>query len=199
MFERFTHEARDVVQGAQAHARRLGHGAVGCEHLLLAVSGVDGPAGAALRDRGAGPPAVEEAIVSVIGAGSGDKDEKAALAALGIDLDEVRTAVEATFGAGALDTAAGYRRRRIRRRLLRRRSPCGPPTRSLPFTSRAKRCLELSLRESLRLKHRSIGAEHVALALTAHDDTVAWRALVHLGVDPAEVRRAIEEPFRRTA
>lgn len=170
---------------------------MGCEHLLLAVSGTDGPAGAALRERGARQQAVEEAIVSVIGTGPGDNDEKVALAALGIDLDEVRTAVEATFGAGALDTSPG--RRRIRRPLLGRRAPCGPPTRSLPFTSRAKRCLELSLRESLRLNHRSIGAEHVALALTAHDDTVAWRALVHLGVDPAEVRVAIEETFRRTA
>jgi len=198
VFERLTSEARDVVCGAHVHARRLGHAWVGCEHLLLGLAGADGPAGAVLRDRGARPEAVEEAITALIGRGPADSDEKIALASLGIDLDQVRTATEAAFGPGALDVGLGNRCRRRRRRLRRQAAP-GPATRGLPFTPRAKRCLELSLRESVRLKHRSIGLEHVALALVVHDDTAAWSVLTRLGVDPAEVRSALEGTLRRSA
>ncbi|MGI8684376.1 MAG: Clp protease N-terminal domain-containing protein [Acidimicrobiales bacterium] len=201
MFERFTHELRDVVRQSQLHARRLGHAWVGCEHLLLSVAGADGPAAALLRDRGARPDAVETAIVEVVGTAPGDHDDKVALAALGIDLDEVRSAVEATFGSGALDVTTGRRRRshRLRSRLLGRRVPSRTAAPCLPFTRRAKRCLERSLREALRLKHQSIGVEHLTLALLADDDTVAWEVLVRLGVDLGDLRRAIEEPFGRTA
>jgi ATP-dependent Clp protease ATP-binding subunit ClpA len=46
MFERFTGDARTAVVQAQAHARRLGHRHIGCEHLLLAVVSTGGPAAA---------------------------------------------------------------------------------------------------------------------------------------------------------
>jgi len=52
MFERFTEEARAVVVGAQLHARRLGHGYPGCEHLLLALSSANGQIGLTLRGLG---------------------------------------------------------------------------------------------------------------------------------------------------
>ena len=206
MFERCTEDARQVVRRAEDHARRLGHGRVGCEHLLLAVAGAEGVAAELLCERGAGPEALEEAIVALVGRGRGaapgDNDDKVALAALGIDLDVVHEALEAKFGPGALDRAASRpRRRRLRRRLTRlgrRPSRCTAGSRALPFTARAKRSLELSLRESLRLQHRSIGVDHLALALLARDDTAAWKALLRLGVDPGALRAAVQEPLRRT-
>lgn len=199
MFERFTHDARDVVHRAIDHARLLGHDWVGCEHLLLSIAGAEGTTGALLRDRGIGPRAVGEAIVAVIGPGAGDSDDKVALATLGIDLDQVRHTVEATFGSGALEAAADRRRGRLRRRLGRRRPSCATPTGSLAFSPRAKRCLELSLRQSLRLKHSSVGVEHIALTLLGRDDTAAWGVLLHLGADPAELRSVIEGSLRRSA
>lgn len=199
MFQRFTHDARQVVVTAEEHARRLGHGWIGCEHLLLGCARSETSVGALFRDRGARPPVVEDAIAALIGTGPGDGDDKVALATLGIDLDQVRHAVEATFGSGALEGATARGRRGLRRRLRRRRTSCTTATGALPFTPRAKRCLEISLREALRLKHDHIGVEHLGLALLARDDTAAWAVLRRLGVDPPELRRTIEESHRRTA
>ena len=202
MFERFTRDGRDVVCRAQEHAWRLGHRAIGCEHLLLAVAEVDGATAAALlRRRGAGPGALEEAITAHVVPGVGENDDKVALAALGIDLDEVRQALEARFGPGALDRAAAplSGRRGLLRRLAWRRPACAAGGRGMPFTARAKRSLDLSLRESLRLNNRTIEVDHIALGLLARDDGAAWQILVDLGVDPVELRAAIEEPLRRSA
>ena len=44
MFERFTDTARHAIVQAQDDARELGHGYIGCEHLLLAAAGTDEPA-----------------------------------------------------------------------------------------------------------------------------------------------------------
>jgi hypothetical protein len=57
MFERFTAAARMAVVQAQEHARRLGHGYIGCEHLLLAAACTGEPASAALREHGITPQA----------------------------------------------------------------------------------------------------------------------------------------------
>lgn len=77
----------------------------------------------------------------------GDPDAEA-LGSLGIDLDEVRERVEETFGPGALD-------RQVRHVHSRRRCGWTPePYGHTPFTPKAKRVLELSLRESLPLGSR---------------------------------------------
>jgi hypothetical protein len=130
MLERFTDDARVVVVYAQAHARRLGHRYIGCEHLLLALVGVDQPASAVLREQGLTPGRVEEEIVRRAGTGAGaglfadlDRD---ALASIGIDLDAVRARIDASFGPDALtraDRAVHQRSRRpgpARHRLIRR-------------------------------------------------------------------------------
>jgi ATP-dependent Clp protease ATP-binding subunit ClpA len=69
----------------------------------------------------------------------------------------------------------------------------------LPFTPRAKRSLELSLREAIRLKHNHIGGEHIALGLLRADDTMAWRVLRRLGIEPADLRDALLQALRRSA
>ena len=109
MFERFTPHARTVVVHAQAHARRLGHRYIGCEHLLLALAGADEPAGAVLRAHGVTPERVEQEIVDRVGLGAGaglfgDLD-RGALASIGIDVDAVRARIEAAFGPEALTQA----------------------------------------------------------------------------------------------
>ncbi len=199
MFERFSSDAREVLVRAQEHAHRLGHSWIGCEHLLLGAAGSATRAGTLLRDRGARPDALEEAITAVIGLGPAVGDDKVLLATVGIDLDRVRSAVEATFGPGALD---GVGARRRSRRWWRRLTRCTARTTTAGkrlFTPKAKRCLELSLREALRLKDNHVGVEHIALGLLARDDTAAWNILVHLGVAPGELRRTLEEAHRRTA
>jgi ATP-dependent Clp protease ATP-binding subunit ClpA len=198
VFERFTAPARDVVVEAKAASRRFGHGHVGCEHLLLALSASSDPAGEVLRSSGVSPERVQSGIEELVGSGPGD--EREALAALGIDLDAVRQTVEATFGPGALDRPPP-RHRSWRPRLRRRRESCGHRVRPghTPFTPRAKRCLERSLREAIRLGHHHIGAEHIGLALTAADDTMAAAVLVRLGVRPGQLRTQLLDSLRRSA
>lgn len=197
MFERFTAESRQVLCRAQEHAVGLGHDWIGCEHLLLAAADAPDGVGALLRQRGATAEVLAIAVVEEIGCGPVASNDKDLLASLGIDADAVRHAAEATFGSGALGRAAvaGGRRHRLRR-LRAVRSRC---SNGLPFTPRAKRCLELSLQEALRRKHGFIGSEHIGLALLARDDTVAWRVLLRVGVRPDELHRALDDTLRRTA
>ena len=151
MFERFTDDARQLVVQAQADARRLGHGFIGCEHLLLATASTATPASAVLRDRGVSPERIETEILRTIGPGQtadllGGLDREA-LASIGIDLDEVRTRLEAAFGPDALARAVPacrrnrrpawrkgpvaelMRRRRRRRARGRAALPAGPARR----------------------------------------------------------------------
>jgi ATP-dependent Clp protease ATP-binding subunit ClpA len=208
VFERFTESARRVVVDAQEEARRLGQGWIGCEHLLLALVRGSSATAALFRERGVTPERVETALWHLAGRDR-DVDDRAALATLGIDLDHVRRAVEASFGPGALDAIENRRRRtrvpsRLRRPLARRRR-CGAgharatASGHLRFTPKAKRCLELSLRQAVRLKDGHVGDEHLALALTMCDDTAAWAALEHLGLAPGDVHRELDQARRRTA
>ncbi len=138
-----------------------------------------------------------------------------ALASIGIDLDEVRTRIEATFGPGALSRAASrsYQcepRRPLHRRLLRRRGRGHPARRPgrpgpaqvrghIPFTPRAKKSLELSLREALSLGDNYIGMEHLALALTSMRDGLVFRILAELDVTPATIRAALLDQHRKAS
>src|SRR5215207_2601594 len=133
MFERFTFEARQTVVGAQHEARRLHSGRIGTEHLLLALLIQPTPSAAVLARHGLTRDAVSDAVRGYVG--NGDLDAEA-LTTLGIDLDAVRSSVEASFGPGALDRPSDGR------------SPAG----HIPFTPRAKKVLELSLREAIAMK-----------------------------------------------
>src|SRR5258708_6053979 len=100
MFERFTPQARDVVVSAQQEARQLRHHYIGTEHVLLGLLRDDGSAGPALREAGLEITEVRRQIRMMV---DGELDEEA-LSSVGIDLDQVRRAVEASFGPGALDS-----------------------------------------------------------------------------------------------
>lgn len=187
MFERFTQDARAVVVDAQQQARRLHHGYLGCEHLLLAVVSTQTATAAALRGLGLTAAAVEQALLDLVGTPDGILD-RAALAAIGIDLDLVQQKVEAVFGSDAL--ARPPRRRRWRR-------SCSPGAGHLPLTPRAKRCLENSLREALAIRDRHIGVEHLALALTSMPDGVVPQLLPLVGVSAAQARAAVQDSYRQ--
>ena len=91
-----------------------------------------------------------------------------ALESLGISLEAVREKVEETTG------------------------PAGSPTTgSPPFTPRAKKVLELSLREALGLGHNYIGTEHMLLGLLREGEGVAAQVLVSLGADLSRVRQQV--------
>jgi ATP-dependent Clp protease ATP-binding subunit ClpA len=168
MFERFHKDARRVVVAAQEEARHLGHDRVGTVHLLLGfITNEGGTAGTALREHGLRPDDLRERVRRaswadhVSGAIDGD-----ALASIGIDLDEVRRTVEATFGEGALE---------------RGRQKKG----HIPFTPQAKKCLELSLRSAIALKQKEISTGHLLLGLlrATGDDNLALQVLRDAEVD----------------
>jgi ATP-dependent Clp protease ATP-binding subunit ClpA len=192
MFERFTQDARRVVVGAQAEARGLGHGWIGTEHLLLAVlSDAGSPVAAALHGVGLTPDKVRAEVRRQLG----PVDDGAALAGIGIDLDEVRRRVEDRFGPGALEGSSEAPVRRGRSLRLRRRSPAAcsaaaPGPGHIPFTRRAKKALELALREAMAAKSREIRTAHLVLGLM-REDGLAARAVTALGVPTETVRRTV--------
>ena len=91
-----------------------------------------------------------------------------ALESLGISLEAVREKVEETIGMAGT-------------------APSGSP----PFTPRAKKVLELSLREALQLGHSYIGTEHMLLGLVREGEGVAATVLVSLGADLGRVRQQV--------
>jgi len=93
-----------------------------------------------------------------------------ALGQLGISLERIRGDVEAIVGRGSK-----------------------PQSGHIPFTPRAKKVLELSLREALQLGHSYIGTEHILLGLVREGEGVAAQVLVRLGADLDRDRETVTE------
>jgi len=91
-----------------------------------------------------------------------------ALESMGISREAVRSEVEDIIGKGSQ-----------------------PPSGYIPFTPRAKKVLELSLREALQLGHKYIGTEHILLGLIREGEGVAAQVLVKLGADLPRVRQQV--------
>jgi hypothetical protein len=154
--------------------------------------------------------------------------DRQALAFIGIDLDVVRARIEAAFGpdalTGALPAACRSRRpawgkgplaglmRRRRHRRARRNAPlpagptrqrpasAGPaPGGHIPFTPRAKKSLELSLREAKALHDNYIGVQHLTLALLALREGMVPVILSALGVPATSLRVAILARYRKAS
>jgi ATP-dependent Clp protease ATP-binding subunit ClpC len=90
------------------------------------------------------------------------------LGSLDVTLEEVRSQVARIVGQGD-EVATGM----------------------IPFTPRAKKVLELSLREAKRLRHNYIGTEHILLGVARENQGVASRLLLDLGADGERVRAAV--------
>ena len=91
-----------------------------------------------------------------------------ALESMHVELDAVRSQVVEIIGLGST-----------------------PPSGHIPFTPRAKKVLELSLREALQLGHNYIGTEHIMLGLLREGEGVAAKVLVKLGVDLERLRNHV--------
>ncbi len=196
MFERFTDDARQAVAIAQAEARSLRHTHLGTEHVLLGLASVDGSASARiLRGFGMNPRQLRGSILRIVGGGQDGVLglDAEALGSLGIDLDQVRERIEETFGPGALDQPV--RRHRSTRRCGGSLEPYG----HLPITPRAKKVLELALREARHLGHGAIGTEHLLLGIVREGDGVAARLLAEMGASRERVRAAVIEDLSRRA
>jgi ATP-dependent Clp protease ATP-binding subunit ClpC len=101
----------------------------------------------------------EHLLLAVIREGQGVGAR--ALESMQVSLDAARQQVESIIGRGQEPVGDGH----------------------IPFTPRAKKVLELSLREALQLGHDYIGTEHILLGLIREGDGVAAQVLVNLGCD----------------
>jgi hypothetical protein len=108
----------------------------------------------------------EHLLLGLVHEGEGVAAE--ALGTLGIELSTLRLRVEERAGHGA-----------------------GAVSGHIPFTPRAKKVLELSLREALQLGHNHIGTEHILLGLVREGDGVGARVLIDAGVDLPGVRATV--------
>jgi ATP-dependent Clp protease ATP-binding subunit ClpA len=108
----------------------------------------------------------EHILLGVIGEGEGVGAQ--ALRSLGVSQSDVRHKVQDIVGMSS-----------------------GPPTESPPFTPRAKKVLELSLREAHQLGHHHIGTEHILLGLVREGEGVAAAVLVGLGAGLSRVRQEV--------
>jgi len=177
MFERFTNRARDVVSGALTLAQQTTASEVRPEHLLMALAeDEESLAMRVLAGLGVDKARLQEELTrsrqqNVDGL---DRDDAEALAALGIDLDEVVRRIDRNlggFGAGS-----GKRPK---------------------FSRGAKKVLELSLREAIRLRHNYIGTEHILLSLARCGDRVVDDTLAGCGLTRNTLNMAVEEAVRQ--
>ncbi|MCL1922911.1 MAG: ATP-dependent Clp protease ATP-binding subunit [Propionibacteriaceae bacterium] len=108
----------------------------------------------------------EHILLGLISEGEGVAAK--ALTQLGITLETARSEVEEVIGKGS-------------------QAPAG----HIPFTSRAKRVLELSLREALQLNHPYIGTEHILLGVLREGEGVASSVLIKMGADLGNIRETV--------
>ena len=175
MFERFTQDARLVVVEAQEEATRLHHGRIGTEHLLLALLRRDTPTTAVLaaaRAHARGRHGVRRRLRRPAATSTPRRSRRWASTST-----PSGRRWRPRSGPGALDVDA--------------RGRGSGPGGHIPFTPRAKKVLELSLREALALKQKAISDGHIALGLLREGEGLAAKVLHDLGVDLVDLRRDI--------
>ena len=177
MFERFTSEARQTVVGAQEEARRLHAARIGTEHLLLALLAQEGSASAAALARHG---LVHDSVAETIrGYGTAEPGRRGA--------DHAGHRSGRRPGPGGGD---------VRPRRPGRARPGGRPADHIPFSPRAKKVLELSLREAIAMKSKSIADGHIALGLLREGEGLAMKVLHDRGIDTLDLRRDLTTALR---
>jgi hypothetical protein len=189
MFERFTDKARAAVFQARETAAGRGD-QIRPVYLLYALAAGEGVAARALASLGVEATGIERQLdrAAPLGnplAGEADSADAEALAAIGVDLDEIRRKVEEGFGPGALG------------RMPPRRRP-GRTT----VTEEAKQSLALALAEARTLHHDYIGTEHLLLGLLASAGRTPRGdftpdTLRDFGIDPDQARQRVLDELRR--
>jgi len=134
-----TPRVQQVLEMARKEAERFNHNFIGTEHVLLGLIKLG-----------------QGVAVNV-------------LRQAGLDLEKVRTEVEALVGTGPDQKTVG----------------------SIPYTPRVKKVLSLAAKEAKALHHTYVGTEHLLLGLLAEGDGVAARVLQNMGVDTDQTRKRI--------
>ncbi|MFD6158524.1 Clp protease N-terminal domain-containing protein [Nocardia sp. NPDC060256] len=165
MFERFTKSARTAIVMAQEDARELRSPSIEIEHVLLGLlSQGEEDLKALLAEAGVTHESVMTALAAQrkgepLGSEPLGEEDAEALRSIGIDLDAVRESLQANFGEDALDRPIPEGRR----------GPFGwgraVTYGHIPFTRDSKKVLELSLREALARKDKTIESGHVLLGI----------------------------------
>jgi hypothetical protein len=192
-----TEDANAIAEQACEHAIRLGHPYFGGEHLLLALAGTGQPAGAVLREHGVTPERVEAEIVRLSGGGLFGDLDRDALATVGVDIDAVRSATEASFGQEALTRAA---------RSVHRKPPWFDP-RPVSFAERdgvflphgpgtGQALAGATRRARARHAARPAGAEDLALGILAVSEGLVPPILAALGVSGPALSTAILDRYQ---
>ncbi|WP_278261521.1 Clp protease N-terminal domain-containing protein [Nocardia sp. AG03] len=172
MFEKFGKNARVAVVVAQEDARELGASRIGPEHLLLGVvTHADSDLAGVLSARGITADGVRAALATRSDETPLGADDAEALRSIGIDLDAVQASVAENFGPEAWDRAEPEPKRGVFGRLL------GGNWGHIPFTTAAKKTLELSLREAIHRKDREIRTAHLLLGILRADGSATTTLL----------------------
>lgn len=189
MFERFDRAGNDVINAAFAEAAARGDNAVATEHVLLALATATTLTARLLEEAGAGAGDIRRVLAAREGHPNRRCEPETLLAALGVDLNEIRRRAEETFGAEAITRAAGQVRRPRRRRPRWHWISCSkPPTvrcesplagQPLSLTPRVKRLLERASREA---RPHLASPGHLLLVLITGTEP-ACEILTTLGVD----------------
>jgi ATP-dependent Clp protease ATP-binding subunit ClpA len=190
MFERFTDKARAAVLQARATAAGRGDQLIRPVYLLYALAAGEGVAARALASLGVEAAGIERQLdrTAPLGnplAGEADSADAGALAAIGVDLEEIRRKVEEGFGPGALS-----------------RMPPRQRTGRVAVTGDVKQALTLALSEARALHHDYIGTEHLLLGLLAAAQRTPRgdftpETLRDFGIDPDQARQRVLDELRR--
>jgi hypothetical protein len=188
MFERFTDKARAAMSQARATAAGRGDRMIRPAYLLYALAAGEGVAARALAGLGVEAAGIGRQLdrAAPLGnplAGEAGSADAEALAAIGVDLDEIRRKVEEGFGPGALG-----------------RMPS--PPRRLTVTGEVKQALALALAEARALHHDYLGTEHLLLGLLAAAQRTPRgdftpETLRDFGIDPDQARQRVLDELRR--
>jgi ATP-dependent Clp protease ATP-binding subunit ClpA len=191
VFDRCDADATTVVETALEEARRLGHNYLGTEHLLLAL----------VRHRELLPESVRvmfpnhavmlSAAVDTLGAEPAAPDAEL-LKVVGIDLDEVRSAVRQTFGADALDQLG-------RRRVHQPWQPWRRPTRRCTsllagvtsVAPRVKQALERGLIDAARRQRDAVDPAALLLGMLQTEGAMSNELLRRTRVDPDRLHQLL--------
>ncbi len=213
MFERFTERARQVVVLAQEEARILKHNYIGTEHILLGLlREQEGLAARVLESLDITVERVRAQVVRIVGSGeevtSGPIPfTPRAKKVLELALREALSLGHNYIGTehillGLLREEEGLAARvleslditveRVRAQVVRIVGSGEEVTSGqIPFTPRAKKVLELALREALSLGHNYIGTEHILLGLVRENEGVAARILLDFDADSEKIRNEV--------
>lgn len=189
MFERCDADTRRVLDAALEESRGRGHGWLGTEHLLLALAKhrdvLPGEVGRLL------PDAEDVASALAVTMGGPRRQDADLLKTVGVDLDQVRSAVRQTFGDEAIE--------KLRRPVHQPWQPWRRPFRrctsllagSMSVAPRVKQSLERARQGAERRQLSAIDPIALLLGMVEVEDAMSNALLRDLGVDPEDLRRAL--------